>query len=170
MGLRAGKIVDAICRKDGTEELVGLATVTLPDIENSTEEMEGLGLGKYEEVIGNYFGALTLGLKFTGISKDIKFSQGKTINLIIKAEINTIDDSTHDNNNQPLAVSVKGKIKKRTGGELGRSVKNEPEIEIALTYYKLEVSGEVIHEIDVFGKIAIIDGEDLYKTTKSLLS
>jgi len=90
--------------------------------------------------------------------------------LIIKAEINTIDDSTHDNDNQVLTASIKGKVKKRTGGELGRAVKNEPEIEIALTYYKLEISGEVIHEIDVFGKKALIDGEDLYETTKSLLS
>ena len=39
-----GLIVDSIVRQDGTNELVGVATVTLPDVENVTEEMSGMGV------------------------------------------------------------------------------------------------------------------------------
>ena len=43
------------------------------------------------------------------------------------------------------------------------------ELEFSLTYYKLELDGIVLYEIDVFNKKAIVDGEDLYATTNNIL-
>lgn len=81
---RPGLIKDAIVRQDGTNELVGLATVTLPDIQNKVETVSGLGVTEYEHVLDTAFDAMSLTLKFTGITKGINFSKGKTVSLIIK--------------------------------------------------------------------------------------
>lgn len=163
-------IVDAIVRKDGSNEIVGMGTVTLPDLENTVEEVKGLGIGTHEHVIQNLFNSMTLQLKFTGISKNINLGAGKILNLVIQASTGGIETDTHEMEEKKIEISCKGHVKKRTGGELGRGSKNEPEVEIALSYYKLEIDGEVSAEIDVFNRIATVDGEDVYQKTKSILS
>lgn len=164
-----GMIVDSIVRQDGTDELIGVATVTLPDIENVTEEVKGLGIDAFNEVVSNAFGAMTLGMKFTGPTANIGFSKQKTASLIITSAIATYNKETHEEEQKKLVCSIKGKLQKRTGGELGKAVKNEPELEFSVTYYKLELDGVVLYEIDKFNKKAIVDGEDLYSATNSIL-
>ena len=164
-----GIVVDSIVRQDGTEELVGVATITLPDVENVTEEMSGMGVGKFEEVLEHSFQTMTLGMKFMGITGNINFSKGKTTSLVITSAIDSYNKETHENEEKKLVCSIKGKLKKRTGGELGRDNKNEPELEFALTYYKLEIDGQIIYEIDKFNKKAIVDGEDLRARTNNIL-
>lgn len=167
---RPGVIKDVIVRLGGSEELVGIGTVTLPDLENKAETITGLGTDEFEYVLDTCFNNLALSLKFQGLSKHIKFSQAKVVDLVIKAALGGLDDETHDDKIEVLTVSCKGRIKKRTGGELGRATKNEPEIELALTYYKYEIEGEVIAEIDKLNKIVILDGEDIAAKIKQALS
>lgn len=164
-----GMIVDSIVRQDGTDELVGVATVTLPDVENVTEEVKGLGIDAFNEVVSNAFGAMTLGMKFTGPTANVGFSKQKTTSLVITSAIATYNKETHEEEQKKLVCSIKGKLQKRTGGELGKAVKNETELEFSVTYYKLEIDDVVIYEIDKFNKKAIVDGEDLYSVTNSIL-
>ena len=51
-----------------------------------------------------------------------------------------------------------------------KAVKNETELEFSLTYYKEEIQGKVIHEIDVYNKKAVVNGKDLYEKVRSILS
>ena len=167
---RPGLIKDAIVRKDGTDELVGLATVTLPDVQNKVETVSGLGVTEYEHVLDTVFDAMSLVLKFTGMTKVVNFSKGKTVSLIIKIASSGLNDETHEEEMQVSTISIKGRVKRRTGGEVGVATKNEPEVEIALTYYKYQIEDEVIAEIDTLNKIAILDGEDLRAPLKNKLS
>lgn len=167
---RPGIIKDVIVRQDGSNELVGVGTVTLPDIENKAETITGLGTDEFEYIVDTAFNNLNLSLKFQGLSKHVKFSQGKVVNLVIKAVLGGVNDETHDDEIQVLTISCKGRVKKRSGGELGRATKNEPEVELALTYYKYEIDGEVITEIDKFNKITILDGEDIAARVKQALN
>lgn len=164
-----GMIVDSIVRQDGTEELVGIATITLPDVENVTEEISGMGVDKFNEVLGNEFNPLTLGIKFMGLTSNVSFSKGKVASLVITSAVDTYNKETHEQEEKKLVCSIKGKLQKRSGGELGRGNKNEPELEFSLTYYKLELDDTILYEIDKFNKKAIVDGEDLYATTNSIL-
>lgn len=167
---RPGALKDVIVRKDGTNELVGLATVTLPDVQNKVESITGLGLDEYEYVIGTAFDALSLTLKFVGISKALNFSQGKIVSLILKASSGGLDSVSHDEAEEIITISLKGRVKRRSGGEIAVATKNEPEIELALTYYKYEIDGVTIVEIDKLNKIAVIDGEDLRAALNNKLS
>lgn len=167
---RPGTIKDVIVRKDGSEELVGLASVTLPDVQNKVETITGLGISEYEHVLDTAFDTMILNLKFSGVTKAVNFSSSKTVSLILKFAASGLDTDSHEEAIQIGTVSIKGRVKKRSGGELGVGVKNEPEIEIVLTYYKYELDGVVLTEIDVLNKVTIVDGEDLRATLNNLLS
>lgn len=170
MAFRPGMIEDAIVRQDGSNELIGIGTVTLPDIENKTETIIGLGTDEYEHVLSTAFNALTLKIKFIGPIKTINFSNGKVVSLIIKAAIGGLDDESHEEAHQVITVSMKGRVKKRSGYDLGKATKAEPEIEFSATYYKLEIDGEVITEIDKLNRIVVIDGNDLRAPLDNLLA
>lgn len=164
-------IEDAIVKIDGTNELIGVATVTLPDIEHKKETISGLGVDEYEYVSSQSYNLLNLTIKFIGKHKGMKLKTGnKTVSLIIKGYIGGMDDATHDYDKQIITCSVKGKVFKRSGGELGRALKNESELSLTLTYYKEEIDGEVVVEIDKLNKITVIDGEDVAGEIKQALN
>ena len=60
--IRSTVIEDAIIRLNGTDELVGIATITLPDIEHKTETITGLGVIEHDEPIPTAFNAMKLQL------------------------------------------------------------------------------------------------------------
>lgn len=167
--LRATIIEDAIIYKNGNQELVGIGTITLPDVEHKTESITGLGVIEHEEVIPTAFNSMSLSLKFINRCKDVMLGPGN-INLTANAVILVENTETHDQEEQKIVVSMKGKVKKTTGGDLGKATKNETEVELSLTYYKEEIDGMVKHEIDVYNRQAIVNGVDLYGKIKSLLA
>jgi P2 family phage contractile tail tube protein len=162
-------ITDAIVRIEGSEEIVGIATITLPDMENKTEEISGLGMGNYEEVVIGLQSAMSVTLKFRGMSKNTLKTRGKPINLVAVAVLQGRDGQTHDVMTQKLVVSMKGQIKSSKEGELSKGGKVEPERVLSLTYYKLEIDGEVQNEIDVFNRKVVIDGEDVLAAINTML-
>jgi P2 family phage contractile tail tube protein len=168
--IRSTIIEDAIIRLNGTDELVGIAAITLPDIEHKTETINGLGVIEHDEPIPTAFNAMKLQLKFMNRCKDIVFEYGSNVNLTAKAAILVEDSETHNNDEVEAIYSFKGKRIKTSGGDIGKAVKNETELEFSLTYYKEEIQGKVIHEIDVYNKKAIVNGKDLYEKVRSILS
>ena len=168
--IRSTIIEDAIIRLNGTDELVGVATFTLPDIEHKTETISGLGVIEHDEPIPTAFNAMKLQLKFMNRCKDIAFEYGSNVNLTAKAAILVEDSETHNNDEVEAIYSFKGKRIKTSGGDIAKAVKNETELEFSLTYYKEEIQGKVIHEIDVYNKKAIVNGKDLYEKVRSILS
>lgn len=162
-------ITDAIIRLEGSEEVIGLATITLPDMESKTEEMSGLGMGNFEEVVTGLFNSISMTLKFRGMAKNTLKTKGKPINLVAIAVIQGRDGQTHEVVTQKLVVTCRGQIKSSKEGDLSKGGKIEPERVLALTYYKAEIDGEVQYELDVFNRKAVIDGEDVLAAVNSIL-
>ncbi|MGL5123267.1 MAG: phage major tail tube protein [Fusobacteriaceae bacterium] len=169
MSFLSSTIVDAIVKLEGSEELVGVATVTLPDIEGKTEEMSGLGVGNFEEVVTGLYNSMSLTLKFRGMAKNNIKTKGKSVGLVITAAIQGRDKQNHEAITQKVLITVKGTIKSSKEGEISKGGKIEPERTLSLTYYKLEVDGDVHYEIDVFNQIAVIDGENILEAVNSIL-
>jgi len=155
-------IADTIVKKDGTNQLVGLANVSLPDVERAAEEIKGLGIATYEEVLPIINSAMTTTLSWIEMNPGMYLAGALNTALIISAAIAGTESSTHINAYKKLVATVKGKFKKKAGGELGAASKNNRDDEIATTYYKLEIDGQVVHEIDTLNSICICNGEDLY--------
>ena len=162
-------ITDAIVRLEGSEELVGVATVTLPDIESKTEEMTGLGMGNFEAIVTGLYNSLSLTLKFRGMAKNNFKTKGEPISLVINGAIQGYNRQTGAVEVQTFLATVRGQLKSAKDGELSRGGKVEPERVLALTYYKAEIDGEVQYEIDVFNRKATIDGEDILSAVNTAL-
>ena len=105
--IRSTVIEDAIIRLNGTDELVGIATITLPDIEHKTETISGLGVIEHDEPIPTAFNAMKLQLKFMNRCKDIAFEYGSNVNLTAKAAILVEDSETHNNDEVEAIYSFK---------------------------------------------------------------
>ena len=164
-----GVINDVIIKLGGSEELIGVGSITLPDVENKTEEVTGLGVGAHEVVIHGLYNSLSMTIKFLGMAKSSLVTKGKSVNLVMIAAAQGVNDSEHSLEFKKIIVTVKGAVKSSKGGEISHGGKVEPEKTLALTYYKLEIDGEVQHEIDVFNKIAIVDGENVREVIDSIL-
>lgn len=165
-----GEIIeDAIIRLDGKDEIYGIATISLPDVEHKTETITGMGVIEHEKVIATAFNAMSATIKFINRNKGISLPHDN-INLTATAAITGVNKDTHEYERQKAVYSFKGKKKKISGGEIGKAVKNETEIEIALTYYKEEIDGVIVNEIDTYNRKAIINGIDMYGDIRNFLS
>jgi len=156
-----GVINDAIITLNGGDEIVGAYKLTPPDMNLKTEEMSGLGLSNYEEVIDSLYESMTTVISFTGLTKNVGIGSGKTFNLVAIAAIQGTDPDTGETSYRKVVHTVRGKVKTRKNGEITRGGKSEPELEIATTYYKHEIDGVVMDELNVFSRVAIINGEDI---------
>lgn len=146
---------------NGSDKVIGVAEFPLPDIAFKEEEINVLGLGAMKEVIVSMPEAMSTTIKFLGVDKTaLKLRAGKGINLVLAAAIQALDEN--DNAAEiGLFANVKGTIKSHKLGTIGPNGKLEPEIEINLSYFKLEIDGIVLYEIDQKNRILIVDGEDL---------
>ncbi len=169
MSFRPGVINDAIVSLNGEGEMIGIVKVTPPEITFKTEEIVGLGLSSYEEVIDGLVDTMTTNVGFSGLSKSISFGKGKSFNLIVTAAIQGTDDEDGTTKYQKIVHTIRGKVKSIKSGELSRGGKVEPEVEIATTYYKHEIDGKTITEIDVFSRKTVIDGEDIRSEINNIL-
>ena len=154
-------IKDCSVKINGNDKVVGIAEFPLPDITFKEEEINVLGLGTIKEVIVSMLEAMSTSIKFLGVDKTaLKLRAGKGINLVLAAAIQVLDEN--DNATEiGLFANVKGTIKTHKLGTVGQNGKLEPEIEVNLSYFKLEIDGSILYEIDQRNRILIVDGEDL---------
>lgn len=161
MDFRPGVINDAIISLNGEKEMTGAMKLVPPEVVTKTEEMSGLGLSNYEEVIDGLNETMTSSIAFAGLTENISFGEGKVFNLIAVAAIQGTDGETGATVYQKVVYTIRGKVKTLKSGEVARGGKSEPEVEISTTYYKHEINGKVINEIDVFNRVTVINGKDI---------
>ncbi len=108
-------------------------------------------------------------LKFTGVDKTaLKLTAGRGVNLVIASAIQQLND---DGNVDyvPMFATIKGTIKSHKLSPITRQGKLEPEIDINLSYYKLEINNVNLYEIDQANAVCMIDGNDLMAGVKSII-
>lgn len=165
-----GVINNCIFRKNG-EVIIGAGSCTLPEITKKTESFEGAGLGGTIEVpIEGQFEAMTANIKFTNICPGIILEDGKVMEINVKAALQDIDTETHETGIiKMLSASIKGRVKSLKPGDIAPGAKAESEIEMSVTYYRLEIDGKEIYEIDKLNCVTRINGTDIVNTIRSAL-
>ena len=166
----AGSIADASLKLNGSDKVMGIGTVTLPEVNFKSEELTGLGMGTIEDVNVNSTEAMKCTLKFIGMSKELNKIKGKKINFVVAAALNKVDSISDDYEYSLLTANIRGVVKSRKYGDVVKGGKIEAEMEIAVHYYKLELDNEVIHEIDPINNITIVDGADLASAVNKLIN
>ncbi|MBC2855361.1 phage major tail tube protein [Cetobacterium sp. 2A] len=166
MGIIPSLIADALVKVNGSQT-VGLASYNLPEISYKEEEITGLGTGSRKEILKNSIESLSMSLKIRGVDKEaISILKKNKVTLVLAAAVQVDGD---DLSYLTIVATVKGSVKSFKMGEISKAGKLEPEMELNLDYYKLEINDEVIHEIDQINNTLVIDGRDIYDGIKAAL-
>lgn len=147
----------------GTNKLAGkLDELELPAVKFKAEERTSLGLyGAVEIPVG--LEKMEAKLKWNAIypAEWKNESPMKTTRLIVKSNMMVVDASGVKKNAQ-VTATIGGLFKELPTGTIKPGEKMDgAEHLMAVTYYKLEVDGETVYEIDVFNNIVKHGENDL---------
>ena len=102
-------------------------------------------------------------IKWTYPSNDIKIACANPmvpVNLMVRSSKAVYDDGGITDE-QPVVIIMKGYPKTHPGGTYKKQEDTEVENTFSIFYYKEEVNGEAIVELDVMNGIYKVGGEDL---------
>ena len=143
---------------DGVSFQGDVPSLTLPKLTLKTEEHRP---GGYDMPIEMDVGMDKMEANFTttGVRKDsLKFfglADGNAFNGVFRGSFKIQKGET-----LAVVVTLRGTLKELDMGDWKAGDKAELKHGIAVTYYKLEVGGEVIYEIDPVGMKRVINGTD----------
>lgn len=171
MAVRVNKIFHSNVYIDGTNEQIGRATETqLPNVAAVTSEHKGLGMfGTLEVPAG--LQAMVMTVKWGGFYVDLKKFGGNMFasrRLQWRASLETYGAGGREEQ-VPVIVQAKGTWKSMNGGTFKPQEASEFDDELTCSYYRLEVDGEELFEIDIINNIYRVDGEDLLETLRANL-
>lgn len=165
-----GVINNCIIRKNG-DVIVGAGSCTLPEITKKTETLTGAGLGGDIEIpIEGQLENMTANIKFSNICEGMMLEDGKVMEINIKAALQEVDTESHETGIiKRMSSSIKGRVKSLKPGDVAPGSKAEAEIEMSVTYYKLEIDGKELYEIDKLNNVCRISGKDIADAVRSAL-
>jgi P2 family phage contractile tail tube protein len=136
--------------------------VTCPDISAVMTDYKALGMVGSVELF-NGFDKLEASIKWTFPENDIKKA---CANFLVPVDMMVRSSKAEFVNGaisveKPVVIYMVGLPKKHQGGSFKPKEDTELESTFAVTYYKEEVDGDVIIELDVLNNIYKVDGEDL---------
>lgn len=139
----------------------GTANVKLPNIEAMTETITGAGIsGEVEVPVAGHFKAMKLEIEFYNMNSVFSgLSVGESCNLQIRGSLQVYEQGKRDD--VPVKISVLGRVLSSERGTLEPGKKTSPKTTVSCEYYKEELDGQTITEIDPLNFIAILNGKNL---------
>lgn len=156
-------LVDFRVYQDGSKDLLGIADVTLPDLEPMNTSIKGAGiLGEVSvPVIGN-FGALGMTVNFRTINSDLLsvFGRSGPHNLDLRGAIQVQNASNGSRRIMAVRLSVTGTVKKTGLGKFSKGEGNDSSVELEITRIVITIDGVEKFLLDKFNNQYRVAGED----------
>lgn len=160
--MKVVKVFDANVYVNNASKHGLAAEVTCPDITAVMTDYNALGMVGSAEFF-NGFDKMEATIKWTYPDNEIKKVCAnflKPIDLMVRSS-----KAEHDNggitSEKPIVIYMKGYPKKHAGGTYKKKEDTDVDTVFSVLYYKEEVDGETIVELDVLNNIYKVDGEDL---------
>lgn len=152
---------------DGVSFSGEMPSLTLPKVVLKTETYRGGGMaGEVEIPTG--VEKLEAGFTTNGVRREaLKFfglSDRTACSAVFRGSFKGLKGRV-----TPVIVTMRGGIKEVDMGDWKPGDKAETKHNMALTYYKLEVGGRVVYEIDMLGMVLVVDGVDQLAEERSAL-
>lgn len=153
-------LIDAEMYFNGSNNLAGIGEIELPKIEIPTISVEQFGMGGELEVpLTGHFKKLEAKIKMNCIDETIAdVTNEKSILIECKGAAQKMDKASQSPELYGIDATFKGLIKSIDGPKMKTGDKLEAAIDLSLTYYKLEINGKVILEIDILNNITNLHG------------
>lgn len=156
--------------KDGVRKM-GLADITLPDIEYMTESLKGSGVGGEVDLInpGN-ISAMTATFNWRTINDDLLvLAQPITHQLECLGAVEQYDAGSGEYVTKQAAVTMRVTPKKVSLGKFENNATTDSSNEFSVVYLKVKFDGVTAVEIDPLNYIFNIGGNDFLATVRTAL-
>ncbi len=163
---------DANIYVDGANWL-GKAEVTLPEIAQEMKDYKAFGIsGTVEVPIKGHVGKMEGTIKFKSMTADaanILYDPSHAPMLDVRAAIQKYDPATGSMQTYPVKVTLRAFFKKVKLIDFKQASDADNEISYTAHYFKLEIDGKEIVEIDQFNYIYKVNGKDIMADVRSAI-
>lgn len=148
---------------DGEDNMIGIASVDLPELSSMTTSITGVGVaGEIDAPVKGHFQGMELTLNWrTPHLSGMRMSGGRAVALEIYSNIQNFDSGSNDYVDDKLRVVVRGRAKSYSPGSQEAGNTSDATNTIEVHYLKIEVNDVEVVELDKYGYKYSIDGEDL---------
>lgn len=150
---------------------LGMADVTLPEINYKTDTLSGAGIGGDIDMptLGQT-DSMELGIKWRTINEDVTaLLKQEAQDLEIRGANQHYDAGTGKLAVQAVKVNVRGLAKKGNFGTATPASKTEAESTLEILYLKITIDGKKKVEIDKLNYIHYVDGVDYLEAVRNAL-
>lgn len=156
----------------GGSDLLGVATVEMPQVQYLTETIAGSGVaGEYESPTLGMSQSMTAKLSWISQTKEfyklLQTSQQALLELY--ASVQQVDESTGVRKPVPLKVTILGNTKSSPLGSLEQGKKHGNETEVEVLRVEVELDGTEMLLIDKLNFIHRVQGSDSLATVRGHL-
>ena len=162
------KLVNFRVYKEGGSDVIGIATVDLPEINGMTEDVSGAGIaGQLSTPTLGHFESMKLTLNFRTLTTDmIVLAQQKGQAIECRGSIQVYDPATSSYKTVGVRVVGRGVPITFKPGKLEPTKMMDASLEIELHYFKLAMAGVELVEIDKYNFICKMGGDDILATVR----
>lgn len=170
MAVDVRKITNANVYFDGASYLGKVSEVTLPDVSIKQADHQALGMVFMTE-IPTGFDKMELEMNWTSIIPDAFKKVSNAFNAYTFEVRSSLEryEGTGRVGQDSVVVYFRGMPKNIPGGAFKQHENWEGSTKFNINYFKLEVAGETIYELDVLANIYKVDGVDLLATFRANL-
>ena len=156
--------------EDGTR-LIGLANVTLPEMNQITSEVSGAGVaGKIEVPVQGHFESMEVTLKWRTIFKTpLTLMKSGGTQLSCRGAMQHYEAAEGTVKIVPVRCDVRARHTSTNLGEFNTGEQTETETKLVCDYVKLLVDDKTIIEYDALNYVYIVNGTDLMSDVRSAL-
>lgn len=155
----------------GGSDLVGIADVTLPNLEAMTETVKGAGIaGEIDSPVLGHYSSMELELNWRTLEKtNVVLGSPTGVQLDIRGAQQVYDSSASVYVVRPVKVVVSGVPKTTEMGKLDVGTTSDTKNTIEVNYIKITVDGETVLELDKYNYICNIGGTEYLAAVKDAL-
>lgn len=155
------KLNDFRVYRDGND-LLGVADVSLPDIEFLSETVKGAGIaGEVDSPTVGQLASMQLSLNWRTITKPLTIlAQQKAHALDLRGSMQIFEAAMGEYRQVPVKIAVRGLPKKIGLGKFDKGSSTDSSSEFEVIYMKISINGETVIEIDKYNYVCVINGVD----------
>lgn len=157
------KLINFRVYQEGAQEVIGVATVDLPEINGMNEDVTGAGIaGTVASPTLGHFESMTLTLNFRTLTTGmISMANQKGQAIECRGSIQVYDHATSIYKTVAVKVVGRGVPTSFKPGKLEATTMMDASLDLELNYFKLSMGGVEFVEIDKYNFIAKFNGEDI---------
>lgn len=164
------KLINFRVYQNGSD-LIGIADVTLPNLEAMTETVKGAGIaGEIDSPVLGHYSSMELELNWRTLEKpNVILASPKGVQLDLRAAQQVYDSSAGAYVVRPVKIVVSGVPKNTEPGKLDVGTTSDTKNTIEVNYIKITIDGEDVLEVDKFNYICNIGGTDYLAEVREAL-